>query len=328
MKVIIRYCHNKNQFFRENNLAKKDLIGYHASFRSFMRILYMFSGSIVALVTPMQNDEIDIDALRALVEFHVKNGTQAIVAAGSTGESGSLSDEEKKQIFLHVIEQVNNRVPVIASTGYQSTKHTIELTEMAMRSGADAVLLMAPAYIRPTQEGLYQHYSHIAKTVPLPQILYNVPGRTACDLLPETIGRLSVYSNIIGVKEATGDLSRIDAIKKHSSGELDLFSGDDPTARDFMRLGGKGIISITANIAPKMMVDLCQACLAHDEKKADEIQQKLLPLHKAMMLEANPIPVKWALFKMGLIDNEIRLPLTSLSEKHQPTLEALLEGIH
>lgn len=285
----------------------------------------MFSGSIVALVTPMINDEVDVERLRELVEFHIKNGTQAIVAAGTTGESGTLADDEKRLVIHHVIEQVGDRIPVIAGTAYQSTRHTIELTQMAMKLGADAVLIMTPAFIKPTQEGLYQHYSHIAKAAALPQILYNVPSRTACDLLPETIGRLSAFSNIIGVKEATGNLARIEEIKNYCAGEFDLFSGDDSSARDFMRQGGKGVISVTANVVPKAMFSLCQASLNHEEERADEIQARLLPLHHALFLESNPIPVKWLLAKMGLITEEIRLPLTRLNTTHHKILETALK---
>ena len=288
----------------------------------------MFSGSIVALVTPMTIDgQIDIDRLRSLVSFHIEHGTQAIVAAGTTGESGTLSDEEKKQIIYHVVAEAKERVPVIAGTSSQSTKHTIELTNMAMEQGASAALIMTPAYIRPTQEGLYQHYSHIAKAVPLPQILYNVPSRTACDLLPETIGRLSSFANIVGVKEATGLLERIDEINHYSQNSLDLLSGDDITARDFIRRGGKGVISVTANIVPDLMSALCKASLAHEEERADQLQAKLLPLHHALFLESNPIPTKWALAKIGLINPEIRLPLTQLSTANQAKLEMTLREV-
>jgi 4-hydroxy-tetrahydrodipicolinate synthase len=291
----------------------------------------MFKGSIVALVTPLKNDAVDIERLRALVEFHIEQGTQAIVAAGTTGESGTLTDDEKKIVIRHVLEQVNKRIPVIAGTGSQSTSHTIELTKMAMDLGADAALIMTPAYIKPTQNGLFLHYSHIAENVHLPQILYNVPGRTACDLLPETIGRLSSFSHIIGVKEATADLSRIEAINTLISPQrntpFSLFSGDDETAREFMRLGGHGVISVTANVTPRMMHALCQASLNHEESIADAIQAKLLALHKALFLESNPIPTKWILAKLGLIDKEIRLPLTLLSEKHQQALEQIIENL-
>ncbi len=289
----------------------------------------MFSGSIVALVTPMQQDKVDIERLRFLVDFHIQRGTQAIVAAGTTGESGTLSDAEKKLVIHHVIEEARERVPVIAGTSSQSTQHTLELTQMAMELGADAALIMTPAYIKPTQEGLYWHYSHIAQNAAIPIILYNVPSRTACDLLPETIGRLSAFANIIGVKEATGNLERIETIKsavsQHSVGQLDLLSGDDTTAREFMRLGGHGVISVTANVVPEPMRSLCDASLNHEEERADMIQKKLLPLHQALFLEANPIPAKWALNKMGLISEEIRLPLTVLSLKHQATLMAAMQ---
>jgi 4-hydroxy-tetrahydrodipicolinate synthase len=291
----------------------------------------MFSGSIVALVTPMRNNQVDIERLRFLVDFHIQRGTQAIVAAGTTGESGTLSDEEKKLVIQHVIEEARERIPVIAGTASQSTQHTIELTQMAMNLGADAAIIMTPAYIRPTQEGLYLHYNHIAKEVPLPIILYNVPSRTACDLLPETVGRLAAFANIIGIKEATGDLSRIDSIKesvsKYSTGKFDLFSGDDMTGRDFLRQGGNGVISVTANIVPDLMHTLCQASLNHEEESADALQAKLMPLHHALFLEANPIPAKWALAKMGLISEEIRLPLTILSHTHQAALSSAMKAI-
>lgn len=291
----------------------------------------MFSGSIVALVTPMRNNQVDIERLRFLVDYHVQHGTQAIVAAGTTGESGTLSDNEKKLVIQHIIEETRERIPVIAGTASQSTEHTIELTKMAQDLGADAALIMTPAYIRPTQEGLYLHYSQIAKEVPLPILAYNVPFRTACDLLPETIGRLATHANIIGIKEATGDITRVSAIKeavsKYSTGKFDLFSGDDITGRDFMREGGDGVISVTANIVPDFMHTLCQSSLAHQDETADGLQAKLLPLHQALFLEANPIPVKWALAKMGLISEEIRLPLTTLSLKHQATLSAAMKAV-
>lgn len=283
----------------------------------------MFKGSIVALVTPMVDGYVDVERLRSLVEFHLESGTSAIVAAGTTGESGTLTDGEKELVIRHVIEQVNDRVPVIAGTGSQSTQHTIELTKMAMHCGANAVLIMTPGYIKPTQEGLYQHYRHIANAVPLPIIPYNVPSRTACDLLPETIGRLSALPNIIGIKEATGDLSRIAAIRAVSE-KLDLFSGDDETARDFIKQGGQGIISVTANVVPKHMAQLCEASLSHDDAKADALQKKLLPLHQALFLEANPIPTKWLLAQMGLIQDDIRLPLTPLSEKYHHIVQNAL----
>lgn len=285
----------------------------------------MFNDSIVALVTPMLNGKIDVEHLRSLVEFHIEQGTQAIVAAGTTGEAGTLSDIEKQQVIRHVVDQVHERIPVIAGTASQSTQHTIELTQMAMETGADGALIMTPAYIKPTQEGLYLHYSHIAKAVPLPQILYNVPSRTACDLLPETIGRLSVFSNIVAVKEATGDLTRIPAIKQACSRALTLLSGDDVTARDFMRQGGEGVISVTANVAPKRMAALCRASLAHEETQADEIQATLLSLHHALFLESNPIPVKWAVARLGLIIEEIRLPLTPCSQTTQTALELAMK---
>lgn len=277
----------------------------------------MFKGSMVALVTPMTNGEVDVSQLCDLVEFHIENGTNALVAAGTTGEAATLSDKEKFLVIKTVVDHVNERLPVIAGTAANSTKHTIELSLEAMELGADATLIMTPAYIKPTQEGLYQHYKAIANAVAIPQILYNVPGRTACDMLSDTVCRLADISNIIGIKEATGDLSRHQAIVEGCGDKLDIYSGDDFTAHELLLNGAKGIISVTANVAPSLMSELCQLGLAHDKSACEALQKQLMPLHEALCLESNPIPAKWAVHKLGLINDEIRLPLTPLTVAHQ-----------
>jgi 4-hydroxy-tetrahydrodipicolinate synthase len=285
----------------------------------------MFSGSMVALVTPMQADgALDVDSLRKLVEFHISQGTDAIVAVGTTGESATLSVEEHCDVIRLVVEQVNGRIPVIAGTGANSTSEAIELTQSAKDLGVDAVLLVAPYYNKPTQQGMYLHFKAIAEAVNIPQILYNVPGRTASDLLPETVGRLSELSNIIGIKEATGDVSRVQQIKQLSREGFELYTGEDANTVDFILAGGQGVISVTANVAPKLMHEMCQAALAGDETLAREINLKLVALHQFLFVESNPIPVKWALSEMRLISSGIRLPMTVLSENyHQSVRDAL-----
>ena len=277
----------------------------------------MFHGSMVALVTPMHADgSIDFEGLARLVEFHVENKTDAIVSMGTTGESATLSDDDHIKVVRRTVELANGRLPVIAGTGSNCTREATELTRAAMNAGADACLLVTPYYIRPTQEGLYRHYKTIADAVAIPQILYNVPGRTAVDLLPETIARLAEIPNIVGIKEATGDLERAKEILALCGDKLDLYSGDDLTTREFILLGGKGSISVTANVAPKAMHKMCAAALAGDAELAAEVDGPLTGLHKNLFLEANPIPVKWAVTRMGLIESGIRLPLTELSEQY------------
>jgi 4-hydroxy-tetrahydrodipicolinate synthase len=274
----------------------------------------MFHGSIVALVTPMHEDgSLDFEALRRLVEFHVENGTQAIVAVGTTGESATLNEEEHCEVIRRVVDLVRGRVPVIGGTGANSTTEAISLTRCAMEGGADACLLVTPYYNKPTQEGLFLHYKAVADAVPIPQILYNVPGRTACDMLPATVERLSHIPNIIGLKEATGDLARARELLDLCGDRIDLYSGDDATAADFILAGGKGVISVTANVAPRAMQDMCEAALRGDRATAAAINDRLMPLHRDLFIESNPIPVKWALHEMGLIESGIRLPLTVLS---------------
>ncbi len=275
----------------------------------------MFKGSMVALVTPMLEDgAIDYDSLAALVEYHVKHGTDAIVAVGTTGESATLDVDEHLAVIRHVIETAAGRIPVIAGTGANSTSEAVELTESARVAGADAALLVTPYYNKPTQEGLYQHFKHIAERVDIPQILYNVPGRTACDMLPETVARLSQIDNIIGIKDATGDLSRVATHLASCREGFELYSGDDATTVDFIILGGQGCISVTANIAPAPMHEMLMAALEGEVARAREINAGLIPLHRDLFIEANPIPVKWALHEMGMISPAIRLPLTPLGE--------------
>ncbi len=287
----------------------------------------MFRGSMVALVTPMHPDgSIDFVSLARLVDFHIENGTSAIVSVGTTGESATLDEHEHCDVIRRTVEMVNNRIPVIAGTGANSTTEAISLTRCAMEAGADACLLVTPYYNKPTQEGLYLHHKKIAEEVPIPQILYNVPGRTACDMLPETVGRLSEVSNIVGIKEATGNLDRLHQIKKLCGDNFDLFSGDDATGTEFMLQGGHGVISVTNNVAPKAMADMCAAALAGDRERAMELNQPLQGLHQKLFVEANPIPVKWALHEMGMIPSGIRLPLTVLSEKYHEEVRAAMRA--
>jgi 4-hydroxy-tetrahydrodipicolinate synthase len=285
----------------------------------------MFSGSMVALVTPMRADgSLDGDCLNKLVEFHISSGTDAIVAMGTTGESATLNVEEHLSVVQQVVQQVNGRVPVIAGTGANSTSEAIELSQRAADLGVDAVLLVTPYYNRPTQEGLYLHHKAIAEAVNIPQILYNVPCRTACDMLPETVARLSTINNIIGIKEATGDLSRVEQIKALSDDNFELYTGDDANTVDFILAGGQGAISVTANVAPAAMHEMCEAALTGNDMRARQIDSDLALLHKTLFVEANPIPVKWALMEMDLIPTGIRLPMTLLSERyHQLVREAL-----
>jgi 4-hydroxy-tetrahydrodipicolinate synthase len=279
----------------------------------------MFSGSIVALITPMHEDgRVDDLALRRLVDFHVAEGTDAIVAVGTTGESATLDEEEHCRVIAQVVEFAGGRVPVIAGTGANSTTEAIHLTHCARAAGADAALLVTPYYNKPTQEGLYLHHKAVAEAVDIPQILYNVPGRTACDMQPATAARLSLIPNIIGIKEATGDLSRVAILRAQCRPGFLLFSGDDATACDFMLQGGNGVISVTANVAPRLMHAMCAAALAGITDEARAINVRLDGLHHKLFVESNPIPVKWAVAEMGLCRHGIRLPLTWLSAAVQP----------
>lgn len=287
----------------------------------------MFHGSIVALVTPMFEDGvIDYDSLTNLVEFHIEQGTNGIVAVGTTGESGTLSLEEKHHVIQHVVRAVRQRIPVIAGTGESSTSGTVELTKAALALGVDGCLILAPPYIKPTQEGLYQHYKTIAETVPLPLILYNVPGRTGCDILPETVARLAEIPNIVALKEATGSLDRLRQLIRDCSEQIDILSGEDALARETILAGGRGVISVTANVAPRAMSELCAAALSGDATSAAEIDATLAKLHQQLFIESNPIPVKWAVHQLGLMPkNGIRLPLLPLSERYQTGVLAAMQ---
>ena len=282
----------------------------------------MFRGSMVALITPMTaTGEVDEAALEALVAFHLENGTDAIVAVGTTGESATLSYEEHRHVMKRVVQLVNSKIPVIAGTGSNSTTEAIEMSALAKQDGADACLLVTPYYNKPTQEGLYQHYKKIAESVAIPHILYNVPGRTACDLLPATIERLSAFDNIVGVKEATGNLERAREILERCGDSIELYSGDDATAIELILLGGVGNISVTANVTPKAMHEACMAALAGDRETAMRINDTMAALHSSLFLEPNPMPVKWVMSRMGFGHSQgIRLPLVPMSESLQPQL--------
>lgn len=279
----------------------------------------MFHGSIVALVTPMKsNGAIDFDSLHRLIDWHLESSTDGIVVLGTTGESPTITFDEREQIIQKTVAWVNEKIPVIAGTGANNTQEAIHLTQHAMALGVDACLIVTPYYNKPVQEGLYRHFKLIAETVAIPQILYNVPGRTSCDLLPETIARLAPIPNIVGIKESSGDVSRVAKIHQLTQNKLDLLSGEDANALDFIKAGGKGVISVTANVAPQQMHDFSAAALAGDYETAKRHFENLLPLHQNLFVESNPIPVKWLLHAMEKIPNGIRLPLTPLSDdKHQ-----------
>lgn len=284
----------------------------------------MFHGSIVALVTPMTLEgNIDIEALERLIEWHIDSKTDAIVVAGSTGESATLTFEEKRTLIKVATIIADERVPIIAGTGTNSTATSIELTQMAMEEGADACLLVTPYYNKPTQQGLYEHFSAVAHAVPIPIILYNVPGRTGCDLLPETVASLANISNIIGIKEATGSIERTKEIIAICHDNFHVYSGEDALTLDLMKLGAKGVISVTANVAPEQMYTLCVAAKTNLDV-AELINNGLIPLHKNLFVESNPIPVKWALNQMNRIGPTIRLPLTPLSEIYHDTVRDAL----
>jgi 4-hydroxy-tetrahydrodipicolinate synthase len=285
----------------------------------------MFHGSMVALVTPMREDgALDEASLERLVEWHIEQGSDALVAVGTTGESATLDEHEHCHVIKRVVQVARGRIPVIAGTGANSTTEAISLTRCAMQVGADACLLVTPYYNKPTQEGLYLHHKAVAAAVPIPQILYNVPGRTGVDMLPETVARLAEIPNIVGMKDATGNLQRARELIDSCGDQIDLYSGDDATALEFILMGGKGDISVTANVAPRAMHEMCAAALAGDRAGAEAINQRLLALHKDLFVESNPIPVKWALHAMGMIPPGIRLPMTVLSSRHHDTVRQAL----
>ena len=287
---------------------------------------YMFQGSMVAMITPMTSGgDVDQPALEQLVEFHIEQGTDAIVAVGTTGESATLDFAEHIDVIRSVVAVSGGRIPVIAGTGANSTREAIELTRAAKDAGADACLLVTPYYNKPTQEGLYLHHKAIAEAVAIPQLLYNVPGRTACDMSAETTARLSRIDNIIGIKDATGDMQRARDIMESAADDFILLSGDDASAVEFIFQGGKGGISVTANVAPAKMHEMYAAALQQDRTAAEAIDNELEGLHKSLFLEANPIPVKWAMWAMDMCDTGIRLPLTWLSERYHESVRNAME---
>jgi 4-hydroxy-tetrahydrodipicolinate synthase len=285
----------------------------------------MISGSIVALVTPMLDDgAIDWKSLDGLLELHLRSGTGAIVSVGTTGESATLSVSEHCAVISHTVQKIAGAIPVIAGTGANSTAEAIELTKSAERDGADACLLVTPYYNKPTQEGLYQHHKRVAETVSIRQILYNVPGRTGVDMLPETVARLAGIENIVGIKDATGDLRRGRRLLDLCAGKIAVYSGDDVTAAELILMGAQGNISVTANVAPVMMAELCALAMAGKEREARALDEKMHALNKALFLESNPIPVKWALARQGLIGDHLRLPMTQLAAAyHEPLMTNL-----
>lgn len=285
----------------------------------------MFTGSLVALVTPMLEDgRVDYEGLEGLIDFHVREGTDAIVAVGTTGESATLGFEIHMEVIDWVVRSVNGRIPVIAGSGANATDEAIRLTRAAQLSGADACLLVVPYYNKPTQEGMYRHFLTVAEAVDIPQILYNVPGRTAVDMLPETVNRLADVENIIGIKEAHGTVERVRELVEICGDRMAIYTGDDATAMESVLAGGQGDISVTANVAPRLMRDMCAAALAGDRERAEMLDSRLSRLHRALFLEPNPIPVKWALHEMGLIPPGIRLPLTPLDSSYHEDVRIAL----
>jgi 4-hydroxy-tetrahydrodipicolinate synthase len=288
----------------------------------------MITGSLVAIVTPMREDgAIDVARFRSLIDWHVAEGTDGIVVVGTTGESPTVNFDEHKELIRVAVAHSKGRIPIIAGTGGNSTAEAVELTASAKSAGATACLSVVPYYNKPTQEGLFQHFRKVAESVDLPMILYNVPGRTVADLQNDTVLRLAALPGIIGIKDATANIERGTDLVKRAPRNFAIYSGEDSTALALILLGGHGVISVTANVAPKLMHQLCAAALVGDVKTAREINLKLLPLHQRLFVEANPMPVKWALAQMGLIEGGIRLPMVPLSERFEQTLrEALHEA--
>ena len=283
----------------------------------------MLQGSMVAIVTPMFEDgSLDLDALRGLIDFHIDAGTDGIVIVGTTGESPTVDVAEHCLLIKTTVEHVNGRIAVVAGTGANSTSEAIELTAKAKTLGVDACLLVTPYYNKPTQEGLYQHFAAVAAAVDIPQILYNVPGRTSCDMSNDTVLRLAKVNNIVGIKDATGGIERGTDLLLRAPKDFAIYSGDDATGMALMLLGGHGVISVTANVAPKLMHEMCVAAMVGSVKKACEINAKLFGLHQKLFIEANPIPVKWVLQQMGLIQAGIRLPMVNCSAQYHEVLRA------
>jgi len=283
-------------------------------------------GSIVALITPMHDDgSVDYDSLRRLIDWHIAEGTNCIGVVGTTGESPTVNVDEHREIIRVAVEQCAGRVPVMAGAGANSTQEAIELSEYAKSVGADCTLQVVPYYNKPTQEGIYRHFEAIAKSVDIPMVLYNVPGRTVADMSVDTALRLAQLPGIIGIKEATGNLERASWLIKEAPSSFKIYSGDDPTAVALMLLGGHGNISVTANVVPHTMQAMCAAAMTGDLNKATELHMQMLPLHQALFAEPNPIPVKWALARMGKAGGTLRLPLTPLSEMGGKQLEAVMQ---
>ena len=288
----------------------------------------MITGSLVAIVTPMLEDgAIDFARFRKLIDWHVAEGTGGIVVVGTTGESPTVTFDEQKELFRVAVEHVRGRIPVIAGTGGNSTAEAIELTEAAKKAGATCCLSVVPYYNKPTQEGLYRHFRKIAESVDLPMLVYNVPVRTITDLQNETVLRLAQVPGIIGIKDATTSMERCAELVRLAPRDFAIYSGDDASALGLILMGGHGVISVTANVAPRLMQEMCSAALVGDVRRAREINLRLLPLHQRLFVETNPAPVKWAMAQMGLIENSLRLPLAPLSERHYETVrEALAEA--
>jgi 4-hydroxy-tetrahydrodipicolinate synthase len=286
------------------------------------------TGSIVALATPMHDDgSVDYPTLRKLVDWHIVEGTDCIGVVGTTGESPTVTVQEHQEIIRVAVEQANKRVPIMAGCGANSTAEAIELAKFARKVGADCQLQVVPYYNKPTQEGQYQHFKAIAEAVgDLPMVLYNVPGRTVADMQHDTVLRLARVPGIVGIKDATGNLERAQWLLRDAPQGFSIYSGDDPTAVALMLCGGHGNVSVTANIAPRLMHELCMAAVKGDARRAMEIQNQLMPVHKHLFIEANPIPVKWAMARMGLCGGALRLPMTPLAEAHRPTVEAALRA--
>ena len=285
----------------------------------------MFTGSIVAIVTPFKNNKLDEQALKDLIEWHIAEGTNAIVPCGTTGESATLEYDEHYRVIELTIQTVNGRVPVIAGTGANSTDETIKMTRKAKELGADGALLVVPYYNKPTQEGLYQHYKAVAEAVDIPIVLYNVPGRTALNMLPETVARLAEIKTIVAIKEASGNLAQVSEVIRLCGDKLTVLSGDDFTTFPLMTLGGKGTISVSANVAPKDVSEMCAALNKGDYDKARKVHFRLEPLNKAMFIETNPIPVKTALSMMGKIQEEMRLPLCPMGQENKEKLKNIIQ---
>ncbi len=287
----------------------------------------MFTGSIVALVTPMdEKGNVCRSSLKKLIDYHIASGTSAIVSVGTTGESATLSHDEHGDVVMLTLELADGRIPVIAGTGANATSEAISLTKRFHNSGIVGCLTVTPYYNRPTQEGLFQHFEAIAQSTDLPQMLYNVPSRTGCDMLPETVARLSRVKNIVGIKEATGNLTRVNQIKELVADDFILVSGDDASSLDFMQLGGHGVISVTANVAAREMAEMCKLAANGQFAQAREINQRLMPLHNKLFVEPNPIPVKWACRELGLVATDtLRLPMTPLTDESRPVIISALK---